>query len=174
MKTINTYFEWLVSIIVMGGLLLLSGCGGQPSLPTPLRKVEVDLSTPESVVESIEEAYRAKDMKAVLQCKDFDAEARLMMDRLEMGEALKGDKEILTQLSETLELGFQAEIKQTGFPNFDGAVSTLSGKKPYQGRDDVVQMTESLKFPNGKTVTNKVYAAKSDAGWKFVMISDDE
>ncbi|MEM7312793.1 MAG: hypothetical protein AAF497_06550 [Planctomycetota bacterium] len=154
---------------------LLAGCSqptSTPAPPKPTQKVTVDLSTPESTMLSIEEAYRSNDYEAALKCKDFEVEARLMMDKLDFNDEMKNNEEILTQLKDTLELAFRAEYEKNGFPDFNGASSTFSDKAPYQGKDDVIQMKETVKFPNGKSVASTVHVAKTDDGWKFIMIPD--
>lgn len=151
-----------IVFLSLGSLLIaFAGCGGAPMH---------DLSTPESAILSLEDAYRAADMEAALKCKDFDVEAKLMLEKV--NTELSDDPELLQQTAEVLKLGFMAEMKEKGFPDFRGITSTFSNQKPYQGRDDIVEITETCNHGNGQTTTNQLTVAKTAAGWKMVMIPD--
>lgn len=152
-------------------LLLLSsaaGCTSSTVESTSTAAIAHDLTTPQGAILSLEDAYRAKDVEAAIKCKDFEVEARLMMEKINPQLA---DDEIIAQTAEVLEMGFRAEMRDTP-PNFDGVTSTFSDPEPYNGRDDVVKMIETCDL-GGSTTVNTMYAAKTDAGWKVVFIPED-
>ncbi len=151
----------LVSVI----LLVLSGCGGSDS-----SSIRHDFDTPEGAVLCLEDAYRAKDIEAAVRCKDFTMEATLMLQRLQTDSS--GDPKILAQTAELLELGFRSEMKNSDFPDFRDIVSTFSDKNPFQGRDDIVELTEKCRHADGRTTTNKLVVAKTANGWKVVTVPD--
>ncbi len=110
-----------------------------------------DFSTPEKAILSLEDAYRAKDVEAAVRCKDFPIEAKLMLQKLQTD--FSNDAEIIAKTAEVLELGFRSEMKNSGFPDFRNVTSTFPSKKPYQGRDDIVEVTESVRSANGQVTT---------------------
>lgn len=159
------------SALILGGLLLVSlvGCGtreGGGADPTIVH----DLTTPEGAILCLEDAYRAEDIEAAVRCKDFQVEAKWMLDSIRAGMA--DDKEVLDQAAEVLELAFRAQIQEEGFPDFQGIISSFPTKVPYQDREDMVQITETCENPGGQSVTNVLVVAKTDAGWKVVTLVD--
>jgi hypothetical protein len=147
-------------------LLLVAGCGSSGGVMTR----PVDLTTPEAAVLSLEEAYRARDIDAAVKCKDFRTEATLMLEKL--NPELAKDEEIIVQTTDVLELAFRAEMKQKGFPDFSGVTSTFKDKKPFRNRSDIVEMTETCVHDGGSTTTNQVILAKTETGWRMVVIAD--
>ncbi len=93
-----------------------------------------------------------------------------MLEKLS-GE-LKDDAEILAQTAEVLQLGFRSQMQKDGFPDFRQIVSTFSAQKPYQGRDDMVELTETCRHADGKTTQNQMIVVKTEAGWKVVSVVD--
>ena len=81
------------------------------------------------------------------------------------------DEQIIVQTTEVLELGFRAEMKQNGFPDFRGVTSTLQNKKPFRNRSDIVEMTETCVSDGGST-TNQVILAKTEPGWRMVVVPE--
>jgi hypothetical protein len=134
------------------------------------QSISHDLTTPEGAILSLEDAYRAQDIEAAVRCKDFNIEAKLMLQKLQ--QDLSNDAEILSKTVEVLELGFRTELKNTGFPDFRNIVSTFSEKRPYQGRDDIVQLAEHCRHSDGTTTTNMMVVAKAADGWKVVTVPD--
>jgi hypothetical protein len=82
------------------------------------------------------------------------------------------DEEIIAQTTEVLELGFRAEMKQEGFPDFHGITSTFQNKKPFRNRSDIVEMTETCVSDGGSTTTNQVIMAKTEPGWRMVVVPE--
>ncbi|PHR97440.1 MAG: hypothetical protein COA78_27615 [Blastopirellula sp.] len=150
--------------VVLLLLLFSLGCGSSENSST----IAHDLTTPEGAVLTLEDAYRAKDVEAAIRCKDFQVEARLMLEKINPELA---EDDLIAQTAEVLELGFRAEMRDSP-PNFDGVSSTFSAPQPYNGRDDIVQLTETCSSSGGKTV-NTLHAAKTADGWKVVSIPGD-
>ncbi len=157
-------------------VIALAGCGsndreGSSSENGAVsQSISHDLTTPEGAILSLEDAYRSKDIEAAVRCKDFTVEAKLMLQKLQ--QDFSDDPEILSKTVEVLELGFRSELKNSGFPDFRNVVSTFSGKKPYQGRDDIVQITEHCRHDDRTTTTNTLVVAKTADGWKVVAVPD--
>ena len=141
-------------------LAVLVGCG----------TIAHDHTTPEGAILCLEDAYRAKDVEAAVRCKDFHVEAKLMLESLK--KDFSNDPEILAKTAEVLELGFRSELTNSGFPDFRNLTSTFSNKEPYQGRDDVVRITEHCRHASGTTTTSQLTVAKTADGWKVVSVAD--
>ncbi|MCA9066247.1 MAG: hypothetical protein KDA96_24435 [Planctomycetaceae bacterium] len=156
--------------------IALAGCGANNHDGTSTengavsQSISHDLTTPEGAILSLEDAYRTKDIEAAVRCKDFNIEAKLMLQKLE--QDLSDDPEILAKMVEVLELGFRSELKNSGFPDFRDIESTFSDKKPYQGRDDIVQITEHCRHGDGTTTTNTLVVARAADGWKVVAVPE--
>jgi hypothetical protein len=157
-------------------VIALAGCGSNDREGTSSENSAVspsishDLTTPEGAILSLEDAYRAQDVEAAVRCKDFTIEARLMLQKLE--QDFSDDPEILSKTAEVLELGFRSELTNSGFPDFRDIVSTFSDKKPYQGHDDIVQVTEHCRHGDGTTTTNVLVVARTVDGWKVIAVPD--
>ena len=152
--------------------MLLAGCGSRSSgrfTGSGVMTKAIDLTTPEAAILSLEEAYRARDVEAAVKCKDFRTEAVLMLQRMQ-GDLAK-DEEIIKQTTEVLELGFRAEMKNEGFPDFRDVTSTFKDKKPFQNREDIVEITEVCTHGSNST-TNQLVVAKTAPGWRVVVVPE--
>lgn len=151
-------------------LALFAGCRSQSTPQTTGKIAPPDFSSPEKAILSLEDAYRARNVEAAVQCKDFPTEAKLMLERLQ--QDFSNDSEIVAKTAEVLELGFRSEMKNDGFPNFDGVTSTFSAPKPIQGREDLVEVIETCRHANGSSSTNRLVVAKTPDGWKVVSVPE--
>jgi len=123
----------------------------------------VDLSTPERAVQSLEDAWRAKDIENAVRCKDFRGEAeQILRDK----PATVRTEDVIVQTAQVLEMGYRAEIKKSGFPKIQGVTSTFSGKR--QLSPDRVELTETFRFPDGTTHTEKVQVRHTKDGWRVI------
>ena len=124
--------------------------------------------TPEDALRRIEDAYRAKDVELAVACKDFDREARLMLDQIRPGTS--SDAELVKSAAQTLEQAYRAEMKKTGLPDMKGVRCTVVKKEP--GAGDLVRLTERCVWPGPKDSVETVTVAPSKAGWRLVMTPD--
>lgn len=156
-------------------MVILAGCGssdgpgqGSATGESSSDSIAHDLTTPEGAILSLEDAYRAKDVEAAVRCKDFNAEAKLMLQSV--NPEFSEDSDMVAQTAEVLELGFRSEVKEKGFPDFRDVVCTFSDRKPVDGRDDMVEITEQCTHSDGSTSTNKLGAVKSNGEWRVVVM----
>ena len=154
----------IVVLAVSGLFFNFAGCGTS----APQGDIAHDLTTPEGAVLCLEDAYRARDIEAAVRCKDFTIEATLMLEKLQ--QDFSRDQEILAKTAEVLELGFRSEMEQSGFPDFEGIESSFSGKQSYQGRDDMVTLTETCRHSSGAATSNQLVVAKTADGWKVISV----
>ncbi|HQR66541.1 MAG TPA: hypothetical protein PLB02_04030 [Thermoanaerobaculia bacterium] len=122
------------------------------------------LSSPEAAVRALEDAYRARDLEAAIACKDFMAEAELMIRRI--NSALPVTEELVRQAALVLEHSFREHIAKTGFPDFAGVQSSF----PYSEflADNLVLVTELCSFPDGRITEQKLFVARVENGWRVL------
>jgi hypothetical protein len=147
------------SLIACLSLLALASCSKQPT---------ADFTTPEGAILMLEDAYRKKDLQAAVDAKDFVAESRVMLSKLDT--SFDKDQEILKKTAEVLELAFRAEMKEKGFPDFSGIRSHFPKTEPHQDFEDIVAVTEVCTFPDGRTSTQKLLVAKTPKGWRVLNV----
>ncbi len=125
-----------------------------------------DLSTPESALLTLEDAYRAKDVELAVRTHDFIAEAKYILKKTLKDFA--EDPKIVGMTAEDLQLSFRLEIKQEGFPDFNGAKCHVVGKETRSDRS--VAMTEQCTFSNAETSNQVIVAGKTSDGWHIVTV----
>ena len=155
--------------VLLTAVLLFTGCGGGSSSAGG-SDIAHDRTTPEGAILTLEDAYRAKNLDAALACRDFDLEAKFMLERVGDG-AFTEDGEMVRQMADVLKLGYTTEIGNS-FPDFREVKSEFSDKQPYKGNADVVELTETCTSAGGSSV-NKMVVAKTDDGWKVLTIPED-
>jgi len=121
----------------------------------------LDFSSAESALHSLEEAYRRKDIEAVLACKDFVAEARLMVKRL---GADSQDEQILSQTAGVLELAYRTHTL-ANWPQFDGVSSTVADLVPY---DEGIFIATEVGTLNGRKFHQEIFMSQTELGWRVL------
>ncbi len=148
--------DWLVVLIVASAVVAIGlvftnrgfAEGNQPISPAAI------------ALQSLEDAYRQKDIEAAILLKDFETEARLMSNDLD-----PNDKEILASVTEILELSFRKDIKDNGFPDFTSQVCRVV-KEVSAG--DNVHLTEECTYPDGRKSSQVLIASNRDGKWRIV------
>ncbi|OVE80664.1 hypothetical protein BVY04_05320 [bacterium M21] len=152
-------------IAALGALavLAISGCG----YPKP------DYSTPEKAMESIENAYRQKDIKKILWCKGFQLEAKFIVpdDPSKLGSGKKVTKEQLAMMKDsTIELcktKFMSDL-ESGIPEWNGVKSKITNVRELT--DDMVVVSEDIMPPDHNTIKSELFVGKDIFGhWKVLM-----
>jgi hypothetical protein len=146
--------------MLSGALLFTLGCS---------KHNQQDLSTPEKAILSLEDAYRAKDIEAAIRCKDFFAEAKLMLDALPNLNGQADDK-LIAETAKVLELSFRKEMKTNGFPVFSGVTSRFPKVEPY--REGIVVVTEECSHPDGSTTRQRLLVSRANDGWRVLIPAD--
>jgi hypothetical protein len=122
--------------------------------------------TPEAALRRIEEAYRSKDIEAVVACKSFRREAQLMLANLKEPK-LKEDPEVVAKVAETLEQAFRAELGRNGFPEMKGVVCRIVDKATGDDKD-VITATEECVYPDGGKSLQRIQLAKVGNDWRVL------
>lgn len=128
-----------------------------------------EFDTPENAVRALEEAFKSRDIEAAVHAKDFDAEARLMLQRINPDMAR--DPEIVKQTAEVLKLGFRKEIEIDGFPDFTGLSCSLA--KPIEVGENLVKIVETCRDVSGAKSTHILHAFKGAKGWRVVVVATE-
>jgi hypothetical protein len=125
-----------------------------------------DFTSPEGALRALEEAYVRKDIEAAVAAKDFQFEARAMLNALKIPG--NPDDALIQQTAETLELAFRKQMETQGFPPFADLQCKVAQKK--QLRDGLVEMVSECTFPDGRKSTDTLHAARSTHGWRIVIL----
>lgn len=124
-----------------------------------------DFLTPQGALKSLENAYKNENIEAAVAAKNFDYEARKLLENLKVDVI---DNALIKNASETLELAFREHIKKAGFPNFKELKCTIFNTK--QLASDLVELSEKCTFQNGNSVEDIVHVAKSNGKWGVVIL----
>lgn len=128
-----------------------------------------NFDTPEGAILAIEQAYRKEDLNAALACKDFVAEAKTTMAKMN----IEPDEETANGLAEVLELSFINSMEEHGFPNFNGITSAFPTRKKITDEHWVI--TEVCWYADGGKSVQQINVAHTATGWKVLNpVSDDE
>jgi hypothetical protein len=118
------------------------------------------ISPAATALASLEEAYRQKDIEAAVLLKDFVAEAKLIS-----GDLVANDKEMLTSVTELLELSYRKDIQDNGFPDFTSVTCRVVKEVP---AGEIVYLTEECTYPDGGTSSQVLIASNRDGKWRIV------
>lgn len=124
----------------------------------PLR---TDLSGAEAALRSIAEAYRRKDIEATIACKDFHAEARLMLRRL---GGLYDDEKTIQKAAEVLELSFRKHTLDD-WPNFDDVISRVVDLEEIESG---IYMAREAGTCRGRPYSQRIYLSHGENGWRVL------
>jgi len=122
-----------------------------------------DYDTPEMAIRTLEKIYAEKNIEKVLEARDFEAEAKFMIQK--MNPKLSNDMEVMKKIADLLLLGTRQEI-ESGFPDFTNLKCTLHDKKTLDS--EVVQFNEVCIFPHQGKSEQLVHAYKGKKGWRFI------
>jgi hypothetical protein len=125
-----------------------------------------DFSTPQAAIQSLESAYVHKNIEAAVAAKDFDEEARLMLQNI--NPQLAADPEVLKKTAQVLELSFREQIKDKGFPDFANIKCSLSN--PESISPTLAKVTETCVFSDGGTSVQALHAFKGAQGWRVIIV----
>jgi len=120
-------------------------------------------TTPEGAIMLIEEAYDEDNLEKAISCKDFYAEAELMLSK--MGRGGLG-KEIVEQTAEVLKLSFIKSLQDGGMPKFKGIIRAFPKREKISENHFIV--TEICYYPDGGKSVQRLNTYKSENGWRVL------
>lgn len=137
---------------------LLAQMTSQPPVPA-------DFSTPEGAVLCLEDAFRLKDSKAAVACRDFVTEARLWLQ--ERGHLSSEEK--TARLQETalaMDRSFRATLEK-GLPaDWILGKSYFLPHEPFA--DGIVAVNKYTQVPEGGLYSQQILAAQTGKEWRMV------
>ncbi|GEM54973.1 hypothetical protein B0A58_16145 [Flavobacterium branchiophilum NBRC 15030 = ATCC 35035] len=125
--------------------------------------MEYIYNTPEEAIISLEKAYSNKDLENVIASKDFETEAKLMLQN----NSILLTRELIQETSELLRLSLIEHIQNNGYPNFNDVKRVFSSLSEID--NNLYVLDETLNYTNGESYTNKIMLTNTDGQWKVVM-----
>ncbi|MBL0015353.1 MAG: DUF2314 domain-containing protein [Bacteroidetes bacterium] len=123
---------------------------------------EHDMTTPEGAILCLEDAYSNGDLEAALACKDFETEARMLLERLPNFEDQVD--ELVESTAETLRLSFEAHFRGGAMPNFDGILRAFPEREFLD--PDTVLVSEICYHPDGKLTLDRLLVTRHGKEWR--------
>ncbi len=121
----------------------------------------------QEALHALEEAYRCRDLEKAVACKDFRAEARIMLRQL--NPLLAEDPEVLDEAAETLEAAFRQHLQSEGFPNFEGVETQIVKLEELPDEPGVFVATELQQLPSGEIHLEYILMAQDESGWRVIV-----
>ncbi|HEX2901302.1 MAG TPA: DUF2314 domain-containing protein [Bacteroidia bacterium] len=131
-----------------------------------------DMKTPEGAILCLEDAYSEGNLEAALACKDFETEARMLLERLPNFEGQVD--ELVGTTAETLRLSFEAHFRAGAMPNFDGILHAFPEREFLD--PDTVLVSEICYHPDGKLTLDRLLVTRHGDEWRVgpPMNQDEE
>lgn len=127
---------------------------------------KADFTTPEGAILSLENAYDEKDIDKAIACKDFEAEAALMLQKLNKEIV---SPEIISKTAEVLKLSFIKHIEEE-MPSFKNIKRAFPSRQKISDNEYVI--TEVCYYPDGGKSSQKLTTYLSDNGWRVLGLAD--
>ncbi|MBO9702237.1 MAG: DUF2314 domain-containing protein [Sporocytophaga sp.] len=119
--------------------------------------------TPEGAIMLIEEAYDEDNLEKAINCKDFYAEAELMLSKMGKGDL---GKEVVEKTAEVLKLSFIKSLQDSGMPKFKGIIRAFPKREKIS--DNHIIVTEICYYPDGGKSMQRLNTYKTEDGWKVL------
>ena len=128
---------------------------------------KLDFDTPEGAILLIEKYFSENNIDMVLACKDFIAEARLILSKAK----LETDQESITVTAEALKASFLQYLDDHGVPDFSQKTSAFTHREKLD--DEYWIITEICIYPDGYRAVERSYTFKSADGWRVLGTAND-
>jgi len=119
--------------------------------------------TPEQAIISLENAFSKKDIVNVVASKNFEAEAKIVLQRTNV----ELDEETIDLTAKLLELSLVEYILSNGFPDFSMVERQFSELSEID--NNLYFIEETLIYENGETYSNIVFLTFENEKWKVAM-----
>ncbi|MCC9073280.1 hypothetical protein ACFSJW_08540 [Flavobacterium artemisiae] len=120
-------------------------------------------NTPEQAIISLENAFSNKDIVNVVASKNFEAEAKIVLQRTNV----ELNEETIDLTAKLLELSLVEYILNNGFPDFSMVKRQFSELSEID--NDLYFIEETLIYEDGKTYSNIIFLTVEDNKWKVAM-----
>lgn len=128
-----------------------------------LPPVAKDFTTPEGAILCLEDAYRRRDIELAVAAKDFQTEARLMLQQTGFKDLI--DDKMVAKTAEALVASFRAHTT-AHWPNLEGLEPFFTRREPHA--DKVVVVTEICRFPDGGFSRQQILVAETPQRWRVL------
>jgi len=138
-------------------------------LPQCLKKpncMKYKYNTPEEAIISLETAYTAKDLEAVIASKDFGAEAKIILE----SKSYEITDDLIIEVAKLLELSLTKSLSDNGYPNFKAARREFS--KLDKLKDNIYFIEERIFYPDNTCHINEIFLSNKDGLWKVAMVKE--
>ncbi len=135
---------------------------------------QTQFATAQEALHALEDAFRQEDLDQAVACKDFHAEARIMLRQV--NPELAEDQQVLQEAAETLEAAFRTAMQEEGFPDLQGVVTQIVQLESLPEEQGIYVATELQQFPDGTIGLQQILMYEGDQGWKVLVpvIFEDE
>lgn len=124
-------------------------------------------ATPQDAVAALEKAYADGDIESAIGARNFDEEARRMLQRID--PKMAADPSLVRETAKVLELGYRNESSKT-FRKWKGVTCAVDRVEYLE--ETLALVTETC-VSNGKSMPpEKVHVAKTDLGWRVVSVPE--
>ncbi|MCW8129980.1 MAG: hypothetical protein KIS92_06460 [Planctomycetota bacterium] len=169
MKYVLIFFGLTVFVILLRRLRRRSS---SLDLTTPIpADLTLRFDTPEAALRSIEDAYRRKNVRAILACRDFHLEAKFVVRKL--SETHPDYAKMLEMNAGLCKTHFLSLLEEEGIPEWNGVGVKVTGKESLP--DGMFVMSEELTLPDGSKLPQQSFVGKSkDGTYKVLMPYTDK
>jgi hypothetical protein len=144
----------MIRLCLVFAFVLLVAC-------SKVKTYQPDFSKPEGAVLALEDAYKSKDLEAVVAAKDFHQDAFYFL-----GLQFGSDLGKTNQMADALEANFRRQMTEEGFPDYAG-VNSIFLKKAVLSPDQVI-LTERCERGRA-TQELRLLVVKTARGWRTVL-----
>ncbi len=123
--------------------------------------------TAQEALHALEDAFRQEDLEQAVACKDFHAEARLLLQQVL--PMLAEQQEIINQVAAELEALFRTTMQEEGFPDLQGIETQIVQIDPVPEYEGLYVATELQQLPDGTIGLLQVLMSQGEEGWKVLM-----
>jgi predicted double-glycine peptidase len=123
-------------------------------------------NTPEQAIISLENAFSNKDIANVVASKNFEAEAKIALQRTNV----ELNEETIDVTAKLLKLSLVEYILNNGFPDFSMVKRQFSELSEMD--NDLYFIEEMLIYENGETYSNIVFLTFENEKWKVAMTEE--
>jgi len=128
--------------------------------------MKYNYTTPEEAVISLEIAYTNRNLEAILASKDFETEARLILE----SKSYEITDEIILEVAKLLELSLIKSLQDNDYPNFAAARREFSELNKL--KDNIFFLEERIFYPDSTCHINKIFLSNNDNLWKVAMVEE--
>ena len=133
--------------------------------------MEYKYDSPVNAIISLEKAYTEKDLKGIINSKDFKTEAKIILIQADYNYNIN-DSLLIDETATLLETSLIKTLNDNGFPSFNNVKREFSELELSDFDDNIYLIQEKLIFPDNVLYTNKIFLTNINSAWKIAMIEE--